>query len=98
MNEEKHSEGTDAEKPTSVSEVGVDVLVNWFSDESIIDQDTALIQNKDGKKVLGIILMVETPIGVQGTEICLEYSELKKCIEYLEKDLDAHKAMGFDVS
>lgn len=85
-------------KPTKQSEVGLDVLVKWFSDDSISSQDTALIQTEDGKKVIGISLMIDVRDGFRGTEIILEYSELKKCIEDLEEDLDAHKAMGFDVS
>jgi len=60
----------------------------WFSDSSIVEQDSAMIKNGD-HRTNGISLHVKCVPDVDTTEVLLDYEELKKAIAYLEKDREA---------
>jgi len=57
----------------------------YFSDESIVEQSSAMI--KDGDKTTnGISIIVRCPPDVEAVEVLLDYDELKLAIAELEKD------------
>jgi hypothetical protein len=62
---------------------------HYFSDESIIEQSSAMIQQKDGKLTNGVSLIIECPPGVHAVEILLTYEELKVVLVELSIDREA---------
>lgn len=60
----------------------------FFSDESILEEDTAMIWNGE-IRTNGVGLMVKCPPNVAAVEIVLEYGELKAALACLEKDREA---------
>jgi hypothetical protein len=68
----------------------------WFDDEAIIEQSQCMLKTKDGKMAVGVALTIQVLKYVDGTEIVLEYEQLKTCLAYLEKDIDACQSMKLE--
>lgn len=65
----------------------IDMDEQFFSDPSIVDQDTAMIGSKGEPNTNGVCLIIE--IHGRQREVLLEYDELKAALSYLQEDRDA---------
>ena len=61
----------------------------FFTDENIISQTSALIEDKDGNATNGIWLTIEDE--GRKVDIILEREEIEACLKYLNKDWEIHK-------
>ncbi len=69
-----------------------ETLPEHFSDESIVDQSSAMIHVAPTKITNGFSLTVASPDGSQ-TEIVLTYGELKAALADLEADRTTNPAL-----
>lgn len=61
----------------------------FFSDESIVEQSTAMIEDGQGKRTNGVSIMVAAPKDADAVEVLLEYDELKAAIAGLKAEREA---------
>jgi len=54
----------------------------WFSDDSIIEQNIVPIINKEGNEDFGVSLTVTT--GYACVEVVLDYNELRNIMKYFD--------------